>query len=125
MARTLGAFSWLQSLEASGKGVGSILKASWDILGTSWEPLGRLLGASWDPLGTSCGYLLRASWESLGSLLGPSWDLLGTSWESLGSVLGGLGGFQRRFWKHFWKISVHLKQFMKIVKNLGKPMVFH
>ena len=102
--------------------LGAVLRGSWGNLGASWA----LLEAFW------------ASWRGLGGILGGTWSILegfwsllgtlsahhGASWESLGSVLGGLGGFQRRFWKHFWRISVHLKQFIKIVKNLGKPMVF-
>ena len=103
--------------------LGAVLRGSRGNLGASWA----LLEAFW------------ASWRGLGGILGGTWNILegfwslfdtffanhGASWESLGKVLGGLGAFQGRFWKHSWRISVHLKQFMKIAKNLGKPMVFH
>ena len=105
------------------------------------ERLGGVLGGSWGNLATSWALLeaFWASWRGLGGILGGTWSILegfwslletfwvhhGASWESLGRVLGGLGGFQGRFWKHSWRISVHLKQFMKIVKNLGKPLFFH
>ena len=99
------------------------MRGSWGNLGASWA----LLEASW-PSWRGLGGILGGTW----SILGGTWGILvtfwghpGASWESLGSVLGGLGGFQRPCWKHFWRISVHLKQFMKIVKNLGKPTVFH
>ena len=93
-----------------------VLEATWGLLGRSWRHFGRLgelLGASWVELG--------ASWKGFGV----SWAPFGLIMGSLGRNLGGLGGFQGRFWKHSWRISVHLKQFMKIVKNLGKPVVFH
>ena len=83
-------------------GILGVLERSWGHLGWNLEHLGRVL-------------------ESLGHLLGPSWGVLGVSWECFG-----------RSWRlpatileAFLEDSVHLKQFMKIVKNLGKPMVFH
>ena len=107
----------------------------------SVDRLGGALGGSWGNLGASWALLeaFWACWGGLGDILGVTWGILeglwslletfwvhhGASWESLGRVLGGLGGFQRRFWNHSCRIFVHLKQFMKIVKNLGKPMVFH
>ena len=44
--------------------LGSVLEASWEPLGISWD----LLGASWEPLGASWG-LLGRSWEPLGFLI--------------------------------------------------------
>ena len=103
--------------------LGAVLRGSWGNLGASWALL-EAFWASWRGLGG----ILGGTWsilEGFWSLVGVFWAHHGASWESLGSVLGGLGGFQRPCWKHFWRISVHLKQFMKIAKNLGKPMVFH
>ena len=103
--------------------LGAVLRCSWGNLGASWA-LFEAFWASW----RSLVVILSGTWsilEGFWNLLGTFWAHHGASWESLGSVLGGLGGFQRRFWKHSWRISVHLKQFMKIAKNLGKPMVFH
>ena len=109
--------------------LGAVLRGSWGNLGASWALL-EAFWASWRGLGG----ILGGTWSILGgtwSILGGTWGILvtfwghlGASWESLGRVLGGLGGFQRPCWKHSWRISVHLKQFMKIAKNLGKPMVF-
>ena len=106
----------------------------------SVDRLGSALGGSWGNLGASWALLeaFWACWGGLGDILGVTWGILevlwsllktfwvhhGASWESLGRVLGGLGAFQGRFWKHSWRISVHLKQFMKIVKNLGKTLIF-
>ena len=71
-------------------------------------------------------------WKGLGAILGGTWSLLetlwghiGSSWEALGRFWEGLGCFQGPFWKHFSMIFAFLKQFMKLVKNLGKPLVFH
>ena len=102
--------------------LGAVLRGSWGNLGASWA----LLEAFWVSR-RGLGGILGGTWsilEGFWSLLGTFWAHHEASWESLGSVLGGLGGFQRRFWKHFWRISVHLKQLVKIVKNVGKPLVF-
>ena len=92
-------------------------------LGTSWESLGATwghLGRSWRCFGR-LGEVLGASWVELGA----SWKGFGASWEALGGFLGGLGGFQGPFWKYFSRIFLLLKQYMKIAKNIEKPMVFH
>ena len=61
------------------RGLGGVLRALGDILGTSW------------------GYwrVLEGAWGDLGRLLGGSWEGLGSSWEDFGRVLGGLGGALR------------------------------
>ena len=103
--------------------LGAVLRGSWGNLGASWALL-EAFWASWRGLGG----ILGGTWsilEGFWSLLGTFWAHHGASWESLGRVLGGLGAFQGRFWKHSWRISVHLEQFMKIVKNLGKSMKNH
>ena len=105
------------------------------------ERLGRVLGGSGGNFEASWALLeaFWASWRGLGGILEGTWGILegfwsllvtfrghlGTSWEPLGEVFGGLGYFQGRFWKHSWRIFMHLKLFTKIVKNLEKPMVFH
>ena len=38
--------------------------------------------------------------------------------------MGGLGGVLGTFWEDFQRILCHLEQYVKIAKNLGKPMVF-
>ena len=75
--RPLGCLS--ESLRIS---LGSGLKASWGVLGTSWWSR-KPSGASWVPRGISWG-LLGVSWEPLEGLLGASWGLLGASWGPLG-----------------------------------------
>ena len=122
---------WARNLQKSS------CRAAWGCIERFLRQLGGFLGALGGILGALGGILgvLERSWGHLGwnleilegfwTLLGTFWAHHGASWESLGSVLGGLGGFQRRLWKHFWRISVHLKQFMKIAKHLGKLMVFH
>ena len=98
------------------------------------EWLGGVLGGSWGNLGASWVLLepFWASWRDLWGILGhvgrvmePLRDVFGGSWEGLGRFLGGLGGFQRPSGKHFLRIFWFLKQFLKFVKNLGKPLVFH
>ena len=67
------------------------------------------------------GDVLETFWRWLETF----WIMVGTSWEALDGFLGGLGGFQGPSGKHFLKIFWHLKQFMNILKNLEKTMVFH
>ena len=69
--------------ESLGMSLGSLLEASWGVLGASWRSRG-LLGASWVPRGSllgPLGGLLGASWGPLGGLLGPPGRLLGPSWR--------------------------------------------
>ena len=82
------------------------------------------LGAVLGVLERSLGHL---GWNlgHLGRVMEPLRNVLEGSWEGLGRILGGLGGFQRPSGKHFLRIFWFLKQFLKFVKNLGKPMVFH
>ena len=54
-------------------------------MGASWEALGSLLGASWG--------LLGGSWEALGSLLGASWEHFGGNvvrYGAFGRYVGGI-----------------------------------
>ena len=52
--------------------------------GAFWEALLNLLGS----LLEASRELIGVSWEHLGRLLGPLGGLLGTSWEHLGGILG-------------------------------------
>ena len=82
-------------------------------------------------LGIILGFLER-SWghlgwnlEHLGNIwghLGPSWNVLGASWK----VFGRPWELPRAILEAFLiDFVLRLKQFMKIAKNLEKPMVFH
>ena len=96
-------------LRASWGPLGSILGASWSILG----PLGPIWGASWGLLGH-----LGASWghfgsilRPLGSILGSSWRILGPSWSilgPLGPILGASWGILGPSWEHLGPILEHL-----------------
>ena len=95
---------------------GEVFGASLGSLGVSWAVLARL------------GCVRDVLWVRLGAsegILEASWGHLGASWEDLGGVWVSLGSFLVPFWEYFWKIICHLKQNVKIAKNLGKPMVFH
>ena len=95
-----------------------------------WRGLRAIFGESGGVLGS-----LRASWGCFGRALGESWHVQGR----LGGVLGLSWGVLGRFWEGFgmsWEPSgnllavfledfLHFTQFTRIVKNLGKPMVFH
>ena len=78
-------------------------------LGAFWAHLVRAVGASWN-----ARMRLGAILGRFGAIL----DRLGRIWEGFGRVL-------EAFWEHFWKIFCYLKQKVKIVKNLGKPIGFH
>ena len=93
--------------ESLGMSLGSLLEASWGVLGASWRSQG-LLGASWVPRGSllrPLGGLLGASWGPLGGPLGASWGAsrgrgnLGP----LGALLGPLLAF-------FWRPSKSIKK---------------
>ena len=82
------------------------------------------LGLSWCISGVSgarLGYVLKRQ----GCVLEGSWSHLGASWQGLGGILGSLGGFLGAFWEHFRRIFCHLDEYVKIAKNVGKPIVFH
>ena len=85
---------------------GSVLEASWGVLGASWLSQG-LLGASWMPRGSvlgPLGGLLGASWGPLGGLLGPPGRFLGPSWRPSIKTEGGsffrppVGAFKWASW---------------------------
>ena len=77
---------------------GAFLEAFW----SSWGILGGILGGTWG--------ILEGFW----SVLGGSWGVLGRPWRLPGTIL-----------EVFSKDFLLLKQYMKIAKNIGKPMVFH
>ena len=92
--------------ESLGMSFGSLLEASWGVLGASWRSQG-LLGASWMPRGSvlgPLGGLLGASWGPLGGLLGPPGRLLGPSWRPSIKKEGGsffrppVGAFKWASW---------------------------
>ena len=62
--------------------------------------LGSILGASWTILGTILGYL--------GSILGASWTILGPPWTILGTILVHLGVHLGPSWEHLGSILDHL-----------------
>ena len=80
--------------ESLGMSFGSLLEASWGVLGASWRSQG-LLGAFWVPRGSLLG--------PLGGILGGSWRPLGASWApswgSLGAFLGALEAFLGPSWR--------------------------
>ena len=73
--------------ESLGMSFGSLLEASWGVLGASWRSQG-LLGASWMPRGSVLG--------PLGGILGASWRPLGASWAPPGAILEAID--QKKGW---------------------------
>ena len=89
----------------------------------SWAALaslGHVWGVPWVHLGVPEG-VLEASWANFEG----SWNYFGASWVDFRRGWRSLGSFLGPFWEYFWKIICHLKENVKIAKNLGKPMVFH
>ena len=94
------------------RGLRAVFGESGGILGSlraSWGCFGRALGESWHVQGR------------LGGVLGLSWGVLGRFWEGFGMSWEPSGNLLAVFLEDF----LHFTQFTRIVKNLGKPMVFH
>ena len=85
------------------------LAASWEALGASWKPLGRILAASWRSLGFS--------WQTPGAL----GELLGRSWGGLGVVLTGLGAVLERSWVILGHLGRAWSHLVAIWGRLGEP----
>ena len=84
--------------ESLGMSFGSLLEASWGVLGASWRSQG-LLGAFWVPRGSLLGPLggiLGGSWRPLGASWAPPGALLGPSWEPWRPSWGHLGGHRSK-----------------------------
>ena len=82
----------------------------------SWVVLARL-GRAWRVFWLSFG--------ALGGVLEGSWSHFGGSWEGLGRVLGTIWGAFGGSAGHFSRFFVILMDFVRIVKNIEKTMVFH
>ena len=88
--------AWKFEVLLSWARLGSVLGASWGVVGASWRRprvffrFSAALKPSWDRLG---GVL-----EALGSALGASWRRLGGAWQRLGGVLEA----SWRFWSCLW-----------------------
>ena len=78
------------------------------------------LGVSWTRISGVLGCVLecqRVSWSHFGG----RWCHFRMFWKDLGEVWESLGGFLGAFLEVF----CDLEENAKMVKNLGKPMVFH
>ena len=135
--------------ESLGMSRGSLLEASWGVLGASWRSQG-LLGASWvlrgEPLGASWGPLggiLGASWRHLGASRAPPGAILeaidqqkrtasikppprslkhrfsGSSWGALEALLGALGAVSGPSWASLATLLGHIGAILRPQEPIG------
>ena len=129
MMKSVWLFSFFKDFLSNWGSLGSLLRASWEPLGSSWGSLGSLLGALGGLLGRlgslvgrqECPEgvtlaILGRSWSALGA----SWSALGLSWRHLGRLLGAFWSDFMVVWGWFCSLESDLKRFVAILKNHEK-----